>query len=332
MKTIITGTILVGHISLGLGMQYFITPPIASTASFSVSDAYCPRTSFSHVEFAPVTSEYVNELNERAVQSNVIAASHGDSYGLLRMGERYRDGDGVPQNLSASVYYLTQAIEKGSPSAQYALDLTKLKIDYVSKENERIKAENLEKARISQEKLTAELQIVKIKTDAEIELAKIKEQSKIYEISKNLEETKINLEETKIKNDTLKRNQELQNEQHKMNTIYIFLGIIIISVGVLLTWAMVKCKWVIGTLGLGVIGYGIIRLFKSKNTQKSKEIIKNNTEFSFLDSEGNEQGTYTGDQIKDLLQDGTITDNTQIYIHGKLFEWKELSTFNYPKY
>jgi hypothetical protein len=332
MKTIITGTILVGHISLGLGMQYFITPPIASTASFPVSDAYCPRTSFSHVEFAPVTLDYVNELNERAVQSNVIAASHGDSYGLLRMGERYRDGDGVPQNLSASVYYLTQAIEKGSPSAQSALDLTKLKIDYVSKENERIKAENLEKARISQEKLTAELQIVKIKTDAEIELAKIKEQSKIYEISKNLEETK-------IKNDTLKRNQELQNEQHKMNTDHIFWGIIIIAIVVLLTfvltfalWAIEKCKWVIGTLGLGVIGYGIIRLFKSKNTQKSKEIIKNNTEFSFLDSEGNEQGTYTGDQIKDLLQDGTITDNTQIYIHGKLFEWKELSTFNYPKY
>jgi len=266
MKTIITGTILVGHISLGLGMQYFITPPIASTASFPVSDAYCPRTSFSHVEFAPVTLDYVNELNERAVQSNVIAASHGDSYGLLRMGERYRDGDGVPQNLSASVYYLTQAIEKGSPSAQYALDLTKLKIDYVSKENERIKAENLEKARISQEKLTAELQIVKIKTDAEIELAKIKEQSKIYEISKNLEETK-------IKNDTLKRNQELQNEQHKMNTAYILWSIIIISTGVLLTfalWAIVKCKWVIGTLGLGVIGYGIIRLFKSKNTQNPR--------------------------------------------------------------
>jgi len=69
-----------------------------------------------------------------------------------------------------------------------------------------------------------------------------------------------------------------------------------------------------------------------KKQQSSKEIIKNNTEFSFLDSEGNEQGTYTGDQIKDLLQDGTITDNTQIYIHGKLFEWRELSTFNYPRY
>jgi hypothetical protein len=70
----------------------------------------------------------------------------------------------------------------------------------------------------------------------------------------------------------------------------------------------------------------------AKKQQSSKEIIKNNTEFSFLDSEGNAQGTYTGDQIKDLLQDGTITDNTQIYIHGKLFEWRELSTFNYSKY
>jgi TPR repeat protein len=48
-------------------------------------------------------------------------AEKGDSYGLFRMGEHYRDGDGVPQDLSKAREYFTKAVNAGSPSAADAL-------------------------------------------------------------------------------------------------------------------------------------------------------------------------------------------------------------------
>jgi len=58
----------------------------------------------------------------RALQSNQTAAAKGDSFGLLRMGERYRDGDGVEKDLSKARDYLQKAADAGSITAKDELE------------------------------------------------------------------------------------------------------------------------------------------------------------------------------------------------------------------
>jgi TPR repeat protein len=48
---------------------------------------------------------------------NQAQADKGDAYGLLRMGERYRDGDGVPKDLVKAKEYLFKAAAAGSSDA-----------------------------------------------------------------------------------------------------------------------------------------------------------------------------------------------------------------------
>jgi hypothetical protein len=55
--------------------------------------------------------------NEKALKYNQEQAKKGDPTGLLRMGERYRDGDGVPKDLAKARDYFTKAVAAGSPSA-----------------------------------------------------------------------------------------------------------------------------------------------------------------------------------------------------------------------
>jgi TPR repeat protein len=55
---------------------------------------------------------------------NQAEADKGDFYGLLRMGERYRDGDGVSKDLGKARDYLAKAAAAGSPTA--ADELSKL--------------------------------------------------------------------------------------------------------------------------------------------------------------------------------------------------------------
>jgi hypothetical protein len=52
-----------------------------------------------------------------ALKANQDAAAKGDSLGLLRMGERYRDGDGVEKDLAKAKDYLQRAADAGSPTA-----------------------------------------------------------------------------------------------------------------------------------------------------------------------------------------------------------------------
>jgi hypothetical protein len=54
---------------------------------------------------------------EKALKYNQYLADKGDEYGLFRMGERYRDGDGVPKDLGKAGDYFTKALAAGSPSA-----------------------------------------------------------------------------------------------------------------------------------------------------------------------------------------------------------------------
>jgi hypothetical protein len=60
-----------------------------------------------------------------ALKFNQDAAAKGDMFGLLRMGERYRDGDGVEKDLAKAKDYLQKAADAGSPTA--VEELSKLK-------------------------------------------------------------------------------------------------------------------------------------------------------------------------------------------------------------
>ena len=60
----------------------------------------------------------------KVLRLNQDQAAKGEPYGLLRMGERYRDGDGVPKDLAKAREYLSKAAAAGEPSA--ADELSKL--------------------------------------------------------------------------------------------------------------------------------------------------------------------------------------------------------------
>jgi hypothetical protein len=68
-----------------------------------------------------------NHAADIALKSNQDQAEKGDAFGLLRMGERYRDGDGVPKDLTKARDYFSKAVAAGSPSA--ADELSKLNQD-----------------------------------------------------------------------------------------------------------------------------------------------------------------------------------------------------------
>lgn len=54
---------------------------------------------------------------DAALKSNEDAAAKGDAYGLLRMGERYRDGEGIEKDVVKAREYLKKASAAGSPTA-----------------------------------------------------------------------------------------------------------------------------------------------------------------------------------------------------------------------
>ena len=59
--------------------------------------------------------------NERILAANEAAAAQGDPYGLLRMGERYRDGDGVEVDMDKARNYLSRAAAAGDLTASNEL-------------------------------------------------------------------------------------------------------------------------------------------------------------------------------------------------------------------
>jgi len=56
-------------------------------------------------------------IQDKVLKSNMDAAERGDAYGLLRMGQRYRDSEGVTNDLTKARDYLTKAAAAGSPTA-----------------------------------------------------------------------------------------------------------------------------------------------------------------------------------------------------------------------
>jgi len=86
------------------------TPPPPSTAEIK---AAAEKVAAKKAENAAKALKYNQEL-----------AAAGDVYGQVRMGERYRDGDGVPKDLRLSREWFSKAAAQGDKNA--ALELQKL--------------------------------------------------------------------------------------------------------------------------------------------------------------------------------------------------------------
>jgi TPR repeat protein len=57
----------------------------------------------------------------KAVEFNLSAANRGDAYGQFRMGERYRDGDGVKKDIETAREWLRKSADQGYVDAKKEL-------------------------------------------------------------------------------------------------------------------------------------------------------------------------------------------------------------------
>jgi localization factor PodJL len=64
------------------------------------------------------------KADDAALKYDLDLAAKGDAYGQLRMGERYRDGDGVAKDLAKARQMFSLAADQGNSDA--ATDLAKL--------------------------------------------------------------------------------------------------------------------------------------------------------------------------------------------------------------
>lgn len=96
---------------------------------FSSPAESCPEEGLSHSTF-PAQNQSKCLLHNRAIAkksssrhfcAKVGLAAKGDAYGLFRMGERYRDGDGVNKDPSKAKEYFEKAAAAGNPEAATAL-------------------------------------------------------------------------------------------------------------------------------------------------------------------------------------------------------------------
>jgi len=62
----------------------------------------------------------------RALKANQDAAAKGDTFGLMRMGERYRDGEGVEKDLIKAREYLQKAVDADASNFVAKDELSKL--------------------------------------------------------------------------------------------------------------------------------------------------------------------------------------------------------------
>lgn len=70
---------------------------------------------------AAKTPESKTDLDARILKSHQDLADKGDAYGELRMGLRYRDGDGVPKDLDKAREWLHKSADQGDSDAASAL-------------------------------------------------------------------------------------------------------------------------------------------------------------------------------------------------------------------
>ena len=70
---------------------------------------------------AAKTPESKADVDARVLKSNRELADKGDAYGELRMGLRYRNGEGVPEDLDKAREWLQKAADQGDSDAAIAL-------------------------------------------------------------------------------------------------------------------------------------------------------------------------------------------------------------------
>jgi len=63
----------------------------------------------------------MDEAQTKALAWDQLQAEQGDAYGQLRMGERYRDGDGVAKDLVMARSWLSKSAYQGNSHAIKAL-------------------------------------------------------------------------------------------------------------------------------------------------------------------------------------------------------------------
>lgn len=75
----------------------------------------------------PAYTKKITELKRdsakaKAVDFNRLSAEKGDAFGQFRMGERYRDGDGVPKDPTKAREFFEKAAAQGHSEAKAALE------------------------------------------------------------------------------------------------------------------------------------------------------------------------------------------------------------------
>jgi len=68
-----------------------------------------------------IATKIAAEAKAKSLKANQAAADKGDAFGLMRMGERYRTGDGVEKDLEKARSFLQKAADAGSETAKSEL-------------------------------------------------------------------------------------------------------------------------------------------------------------------------------------------------------------------
>ncbi len=63
----------------------------------------------------------MDEAQAKDLAWNKLQAEKGDAYGQLRMGQRYRDGEGVAKDLVTARGWLSKSAYQGQPQARKEL-------------------------------------------------------------------------------------------------------------------------------------------------------------------------------------------------------------------
>ncbi len=94
-----------------------VTRVFDCAAGAPLTPARAAAAKVEQAKFAQAQNLKKAQAEEIALKANLEAAQAGDAYGLLRMGERYRDGDGVAKDTAKARDYLTRAAAAGSVTA-----------------------------------------------------------------------------------------------------------------------------------------------------------------------------------------------------------------------
>ena len=104
-----------------LELWEYYTPPQPTPEEIAAAKAAQDKA---NAEAKAKAAAQKKAIAAKVLKSNQDDAAKGDAYGLLRMGERYRDGESVEKDLTKAKEYLQKAADAGSPTA--AEELSKL--------------------------------------------------------------------------------------------------------------------------------------------------------------------------------------------------------------